>query len=54
LHQQSYGWRVYLSKYLKIPLEKIDDTISFPFGNRGVGDNTHPVYDPGQLHEIFC
>jgi conjugal transfer mating pair stabilization protein TraN len=51
LHQQSYGWRVYLSKYLKIPLEKIDDTISFPFGNRGVGQssNTHPVYDQWRI-----
>jgi conjugal transfer mating pair stabilization protein TraN len=40
IKQESYGWRIYLSNYLGIPLENIDETINFPGGARGSG-GTH-------------
>lgn len=40
IKQDGYGWRIYLSSYLEIPLENIDETITFPGGHRGIGD-TH-------------
>lgn len=40
IKQDGYGWRIYLSSYLGIPLENIDETIAFPGGDRGIGD-TH-------------
>jgi len=40
IKQDGYGWRIYLSSYLGIPLENIDETITFPGGHRGIGD-TH-------------
>jgi hypothetical protein len=44
ISSNSRGWRVFLSRYLNIPLIQIDRNISFPNGNRGVGDIT-PLYD---------
>jgi hypothetical protein len=43
IHQNSPGWRVFLSNHLNIPIEKIGEQISFPFANRGVGRGTHWV-----------
>jgi hypothetical protein len=40
IHQDSPGWRIYLSSHLGIPLENIDETVTFPGGNRGIG-GTH-------------
>ncbi|MDG1437094.1 MAG: conjugal transfer protein TraN [Rickettsiaceae bacterium] len=44
IHQNSHGWRIFLSKHLNIPLENIDNGISFPFGRNGVGGMS-PVGD---------
>ena len=45
IHQDSAGWRSFLSNYLNIPIEQIHEIITFPHGARGVGGSTHPVYE---------
>lgn len=49
LYQNHQGWRAYLASYLKVKLEQIGEQITFPYGNRGVGDSTHPVYDQWRI-----
>lgn len=45
LHQDSAGWRIYLSNHLTIPIENMGEIVRFPYGGRGVGNRTHHVYD---------
>jgi hypothetical protein len=49
LYQNHAGWRAYLARHLGVKLEQIGEQIIFPYGARGVGDATHPVYDQWRI-----
>lgn len=38
IHQDSSGWRSFISAHLNIPLTQIHETIGFPNGARGIGN----------------
>jgi conjugal transfer mating pair stabilization protein TraN len=52
-HQNSAGWRVFLSNYLNIPIEQIDEQIHFPEGDKGVGCGTHWVANKQAAYDLY-